>query len=78
LRVNLEVEDLSNLELQFTTYFDRWQRRLYPVRYGVGYGRFKLGDMEDRVNDAHGIWKMERKREGAYLCDDGVGPQVLL
>ena len=76
--VNLGVEDLSNLELWFTIYFDRWRRRLYPVWYGVGYGQFKLGDMEDGVNDMHGIWKAECKREGAYLRDDIVGPQVLV
>jgi len=76
--VNLGVEDFSNLELRFTIYFNRWRRRLYPVQYGVGYGRFELGDMEDRMNGAHGIWKVEHKREGAYLCDDSVGSQVLL
>jgi len=76
--VNLGVEDLRDLELRFTIHFDRWQRRLYLVRYGVGYGRFKLGDMEDGVNGTHGIWKAECEREGAYLCDDIVGPQVLL
>jgi len=72
--VNLGVEDLRDLELRFTIYFNRWRRWLDPVRYGVGYGRFELGDMEDRVNGAHGIWKMERKREGAYLrCRGGLG-----
>ena len=76
--VNLGVEDLGDLELRFTIYFDRWRRRLYPVWYGVGYGQFELGDMEDGVNGMHGIWKTERKREGAYLRDDGVGTQVLL
>jgi len=75
--VNLGVEDLRDLELQFTIHFDWWQRRLYPVRYGVGYGRFELGDVEDRVNGVHGIWKAERKREGAYLCYDSVGPKIL-
>jgi len=76
--VNLGVEDLRDLELQFTIHFDWWQRRLYLVRYGVGYGQFKLGDMEDGVNGTHGICKVEHEREGAYLCDDIVGPQVLL
>jgi len=76
--VNLGVEDLSDLKLWFTIYFDRWQRRLYPVRYGVGCGQFKLGDMEDGMNGVHGIWKTECKREGAYLHDDSVGHQVLL
>jgi len=66
------------MDMSFTIYFDRWQRRLYPVRYGVGYGRFELGDVEDGVNGAHGIWKVERKRERAYLCYDSVGTQVLL
>jgi len=78
LMVNLGVEDLSDLELQFTIYFDQWQRRLYPAQYDVGYGWFELGDMEDGVNCVHGIWETERKREGAYLHDDSVGPQVLL
>jgi len=76
--VNLGVKDLSDLELQFTIYFDQWRRRLYPVRYGVGYGQFELGDMEDGVNCTHGIWKTEHKRERAYLHNDSVGPQVLL
>jgi len=75
--VNLGVEDLRDLELQFTIHFDRWRRRLYLVRYGVGYGQFELGDMEDGVNGMHGIWKAERKRERAYLCDDSVGPEIL-
>ena len=75
--VNLGVKDLSDLELRFTIYFNRWWRRLYPVQYGVGYGWFELGDMEDGVDGVHGIWKVERKREGAYLRDDSVGPQVL-
>ena len=65
--VNLGVEDLRDLELQFTINFHQWRRRSYPVRYGIGYGRFELGDMEDGVNCVHGIWKTERKREGAYL-----------
>ena len=77
-RVNLGVKDLSDLELWFTIYLDQWQRRLYLVRYGVGYGRFELGDMEDGVDGAHGIWKVERKREGAYLCYDSIGTQILL
>ena len=76
--VNLGVEDFSNLELRFTIYLDQWWRRLYPVWYGVGYGQFELGDMEDGVNGAHGVWKVERKRKGAYLCNDSVGSQVLL
>ena len=75
--VNLGVEDLRDLELRFTINFHRWRRRLYLVRYGIGYGQFELGDMEDGVNGAHGIWKMECKREGAYLRYDGVGTQVL-
>jgi len=75
--VNLGVEGFSNLKLQFTIYFDRWWRRLYPVWYGIGYGRFKLGDMEDGANGMHGLWEAECKREGAYLCDDSVGSQVL-
>jgi len=78
LTVNLGVEDLRDLELQFTIYFNQWWGRLYPVWYGVGYGRSELGDMEDGVNSAHGIWKAKHKREGAYLRDDSVGPQVLL
>jgi len=73
--VNLGVEDLSDLKLWFAIYFDWWWRRLYPVWYGVGYGRFELGDMENGVNCMHGIWKTERKREGAYLRDDSVGSQ---
>jgi len=36
-----------------------------------------MAHMEDGVNGAHGIWKTERKREGAYLRDNIVGPQVL-
>jgi len=56
--VNLGVEDFSNLELRFTVYFDWWRRRLYLVRYGVGYGRFELGDIEDGMNGMHGIWKV--------------------
>jgi len=76
--VNLGVEDLRDLELQFTINFHWWQRRLYLVRYGIGYGWFELGDMEDGVNCVHGIWKAERKREGAYLRYDSVGTQVLL
>ena len=76
--INLGVEDLRDLELWFTIYFDRWWRRLYPVRYGVGYGQFELGDVEDRVNGTHGIWKTEHKREGAYLRYDSIGTQVLL
>jgi len=76
--VNLGVEDLGDLELWFTINFHQWRRRLYPVQYGIGYGQFKLGDVEDGVNSVHGIWKAERKREGAYLCNDSVGPQVLL
>jgi len=75
--INLGVEDLRDLELWFTIHFNWWWRRLYPVWYGVGYGWFELGDVEDRVNGAHGIWKMEHKREGAYLCDDSVGPKIL-
>jgi len=75
--VNLGIKDLSDLELWFTIYFDQWWRRLYLVWSGVGYGWFKLGDMEDRVNGAHGIWKTEHKREGAYLHDDSVGPKIL-
>ena len=73
-RVNLGVKDLSDLELRFTIYLDQWQRRLYLVRYGVGYGQFELGDVEDRVNCTHGIWKAE----GAYLCYDSIGTQILL
>jgi len=76
--VNLGVKDLSDLKLWFTIYFDQWRRRLYLVRYGVGYGRFELGDMEDGVDSTHGIWKVECKREGAYLRNDSVGTQVLL
>jgi len=76
--INLGVEDLSDLELWFTIYFDQWQRRLYPVWYGIGYGQFELGDMENRVNCTHGIWKAECKREGAYLHYDSVGPKVFL
>ena len=53
--VNLGVEDLRDLELWFTINFHRWRRRLYPVQYGIGYGWFKLGDVEDRVNSVHGI-----------------------
>jgi len=75
--INLGVEDLRDLELWFTIHFDQWQRRLYLVRYGVGYGRFELGDVEDRVNGVHGIWKTEPKREGAYLRNDSVGPKIL-
>jgi len=75
--VNLGVEDLRDLELQFTINFHQWWRRLYPVRYGVGYGWFELGDMEDGVNGMHGIWKVERKRERAYLCYDSVGPKII-
>jgi len=76
--VNLGVEDLRDLELQFTIHFNRWQRRLYPVRYGIGCGRFELGDVENCVNCVHGVWKAERKREGAYLRYDSVGPKVFL
>ena len=76
--VNLGVEDLRDLKLQFTIHFNRWRRRLYSVQYNVGYGQFELGDMEDRVNCVHGIWEAERKREGAYLHDNGIGPKVLL
>ena len=65
---NLGVKDLRDLELWFTIHFDWWWRRLYLVRYGVGYGQFKLGDVEDGVNGMHGIWKAECKRERAYLC----------
>jgi len=75
--VNLGVEDLRDLELRFTIHFDQWRRQLYPVWYGVGYGQFKLGDVEDGVNGAHGIWKTERKRKRAYLCYDSVGPKIL-
>jgi len=59
-------------------HFDQWRRRLYLVWYGIGYGWFKLGDMEDGVNCTHGIWKVECKREGAYLCYNSIGPKVLL
>ena len=75
--INLGVEDLRDLELRFTIYFDWWRRRLYLVWYGVGYGWFELGDMEDGMNSAHGIWKVEHKRERAYLCYDSVGPEIL-
>jgi len=33
--VNLGVEDLRDLKLWFTIYFDQWQRRLYLVWYGI-------------------------------------------
>jgi len=75
--VNLGIEDLGDLELRFTINFHRWWRRLYPVWYGIGYGRFKLGDVEDWVNCMHGVWKVECEGERAYLGDDGIGPKVL-
>jgi len=50
---------------------------LDPVWNGIGYGRFKLGDMENWVNCAHGVWKAECEGERAYLGDDGIGPKVL-
>jgi len=36
--VNLGVEDLRDLKLQFTIHFNWWRMRLYPVRYGIEYG----------------------------------------
>jgi len=36
LMVNLGVKDLRDLKLQFTIYFNRWWRRLYPVQYTSG------------------------------------------
>jgi len=74
--VNLGVKDLRDLKFWFTIYFNQWWRRLYPVWYDIGYGRFELGDVEDGVNCMHGIWKVESKRERAYLCYDSVGPKV--
>jgi len=56
LTINLGVEDLRDLKLRFTIYFHWWWRRLYPVQYGVGYGRchtpnrFGTVNMEDNIN----------------------------
>jgi len=70
--IYLRVEDLRDLKLRFSVYFNRRWRRLYVIRNGVWNRGFQLEDMEDWVYGLHGVRESEGEGVGTCLCNDTI------
>jgi hypothetical protein len=60
--IDLGVQNLRYLKLQFSVNLNRWLRWLSLVRDGVQSCWLQHGDMEDGVDGMHTIRELEGKR----------------
>jgi len=57
--INFRIYYLRNFIFGFPVNYDWSRDRLYSLGESVGHGGFKHRHMEDWVNRAHRLWKME-------------------
>ena len=59
--IQLRVENFSDFVFGFTINFDWGRRRLDAIQDDIGCGKFELWDVEDGMNCAHRVGKVDGK-----------------
>ena len=76
LAINFRIHYLRNFIFGFSVNYDQSGGQLYSLGESIGCNRFKHGHMEDWINRAYGLWKMESEQQSTKLGNNFVGSEI--